>query len=173
MLKRIHQPSKVPRKQRGNSTSQNPIGKDYSFESNDDNKFQKYARIGQVAAVLGDCEVIQYLSEIDDNPPGTPPCLFVRSHKFKLECISIILIVTHNWKGATYSGQSRGVIIRLDSTCLDSPYPKGATMKMLKWLHAQGLPWGDFTLADAASRGDLKIMKWLREMHCPWDDCAF
>ncbi len=63
--------------------------------------------------------------------------------------------------------------MRLDSICLDSPYPKGATMKMLKWLHAQGLSWDEFTFADAAYRGNLEILKWFREMHYPLDEGTF
>jgi len=39
---------------------------------------------------------------------------------------------------------------------------------VLKWAHANGCPWDDWTCAKAAVGGHLEMLKWARENDCPW-----
>ena len=46
---------------------------------------------------------------------------------------------------------------------------RNGNIELLKFLHAKGCPWNEWTCARAAGAGHLEILKWLRENDCPWD----
>jgi hypothetical protein len=150
------------------------LGYDLSIEpENADDTFKKYARIGQAAAAFGDLETIQYLSKIEDNPLSLNR-VSDEERKSKLEDISIILLLTRNWKGLKWTVEKGYFLTEsLATNGIEVAIKEGASMEMLKWLHSQGWLLDEYTFPVAATRGDIEIMKWLHEEQCPWDFNTF
>jgi hypothetical protein len=141
----------------------------YNHEpENADNNVKMYGRIGHAAAVFGDREAIQYLSDIDDNP--LTPNRVSEEHKEQLEDICYILARTQHWKGLKW------VVEKGYSTeryTLVGAILGGASMKMLQWLHSKGCIADKDTFTDAAEYGNMEVMKWLRDINCPWNEKTF
>jgi hypothetical protein len=45
----------------------------------------------------------------------------------------------------------------------------GGHLSVLQWLHANGIPWEEYTCAEAARGGHLSVLQWARANGCPWD----
>ena len=48
-------------------------------------------------------------------------------------------------------------------------------LEVLKYLHENGCPWGEYTCRSAAEGGHLEVLKYAHENGCPWDEgtCMF
>ena len=52
---------------------------------------------------------------------------------------------------------------------------RGGHLEVLKYLHENGCPWGEYTCRSAAEGGHLEVLKYAHENGCPWDEgtCMF
>lgn len=49
----------------------------------------------------------------------------------------------------------------------------GGKLDTLKWLRANGCPWGASTCKDAVEGNHLQVLQWAHENGCPWNESAF
>jgi hypothetical protein len=133
-----------------------------------DNNAKMYCRMSFGAAVFGDLDALQYLSEIDENP--LTPNRVSEEPEYKLEDISYILARTQHWKGLKWA-VDKGY--SMDGYTLGGAIRGGANMEMLEWLISMDCEPDEVTFLYAAENGNMEVMKWLREIDCPWDEDTF
>jgi hypothetical protein len=146
----------------------NQFGGDYIKE--DDNNLKMYARIGHAAAIFGDLEALEYLTEIDDNPLS--PNRVRVEHRYILKWMYYLLGRCQHWKGLKIVVQKK-YFADETGNLVGGAIRGGANMEILKWLLSMGCIADHWTFIYAAEYGNIEIMKWLREIDCPWDEDTF
>jgi hypothetical protein len=124
------------------------------------------------SAMMGDCEVLQYLQGMPSNVwavenPNISRCLSEEDMKDFFYFLTVLIVGYNNIKTLRYARQ---ILFPWNEWALDVGIRYGVDLPILKWMHKQGCPFSESSLAVAALWRNTDVLEWLLNIKCPMSE---
>jgi hypothetical protein len=126
------------------------------------------------SAMMGDCEVLQYLQGMPSNLLTVEylnnEAMYTEDIKHFFYLLNILIVGYNNIKTLRFARQ---MLFPWNRWALDAGIRYGVDLTILKWMQREGCTYSDSTFGVAASWRNTDVLDWLLSIDCPMSGRSF